>query len=489
MNLYTRWMISTRVLSSLLNRINKFDVSFVDPIKFYSASISKFKEINIKIDDSSSHSIMTKNHFGATSNFSRFPHFFIASGELDQMIISSVDTDVVFYSAPFIQDLRIIKILLEAKKRVLLGGTCVIIYGIKEIRKTLVKIGLDEKLLDNLCIVNGYVDLTTNLYDIYKRWEDVDIKENNFNTLWDCKEDYSLNNFNIYRKLFNTHLGLVLDTSCWWGKCKYCTFPCVPVIDFTLGLPTQDVINKIINIANLYKSNNIYFFDSYMRATKRNKEIMFQLKENGFKLSIYSGVHLINKNYIDFLNKAEIDPFMGVETHIDSSLKEIDKGYKSSDIDNTFKEFLMYLDKKIRPVICLMADLPILSETKEKAITEIKNNYDYFKQKLDLFKKEGMSNGMGFQPDLKMLRHLPKNTIASKGGLIREASDEEFNINDLVGLWAVYLYMSKASGIKIDKFDKFSNIPITRFLPNGERLESDLYFVDKEIIKEFSTWI
>jgi hypothetical protein len=136
-----------------------------------------------------------------------------------------------------------------------------------------------------------------------------------------------------------------------------------------------------------------------------------------------------------------------------------------------------------------MVDLPIVENSREKAIDVIKRNYDYIKSKKDLFSKEGFCHGIGFQPDLKALRHLPKNTLVTEDGLIREAKPEEFNIKDLIGMWALYYYMGEKSGISLDKFDKVTNKPLVRYLPNGEKLESDLYFVDKEIIREFSTWI
>ena len=103
------------------------------------------------------------------------------------------------------------------------------------------------------------------------------------------------------------------------------------------------------------------------------------------------------------------------------------------------------MDKTIRPVICIMADLPIVTDSRDEAIKIIQDNYDYIKQKKDLFTREGLSNGIGFQPDLKSLRHLPMNTLVSEDGLIREAKKDEFNLKTLTGIWALYLYMSKVS--------------------------------------------
>jgi len=479
MSFFTRWPISTRVLTTVLEKCNKFDVNFLDVLSCYVKSVSKFR--NMCIENDSSHAVFTNNHFGATSNFSRFPHFYIGAGELDVFILESIKTDVVFYSAPFAQDFRIIKFLLDNGKKVLLGGTCTLIYGIDYIRKS---IGNSK----NLCIVKGYVDMDTDLYGIYKRWEDTTITDNNLTTIWDCKEDYNLEHRKIYEKLFNTNLGIVLNTSCWWGKCKYCTFPCVPVTDFTEGMSDKEVVKKILSLGDLYNSKNIYFFDSYMKASKRNKYIMYALKDEGYKLSIYTGIHLMNEKYIDFLNKAQIDPFIGLEHTNTDTLKEIDKGYNFEQVEIAFSNMLRYMSKSIRPVICIMLDLPIVADSRNQAIKHIHDNYNYIKEQRELFIKEGLSGGIGFQPDLKALRHLPLNTLVSEDGLIRVAKSNELNLDNTIGLWAVYLYMSEQTGISLDRFDKETNKPLVRFLPNGERLESDLYFIDKEIIGEFSTW-
>ena len=483
MSFFTRWSIGTRVLTTVLEN-QGFSVDFFDASLFcYVKAAYKFKDINIELD--SSHAILTNNAVGgATSNFSRFPHFYVGAGMLDDFILESIKTETVFYSAPFAQDFRIIKTLLENGKRVFLGGTATLIYGYKNIRKSLEALGMTKKQGKNLCILEGYVDQSTPVRKHYSRWIDSVVLHNDLNSIWDCKEDWTLQNKNIYSKLFNTNLGIVLNTSCWWGKCKYCTFPCVPVTDFTEGMSSKEVVKKILALGDMYDSRNIYFFDSYMLGTKRNREIMYALKDEGYKLSIYSGMHLLTEKYIKFLNKAEIDPFIGLEHTDDKTLEAIDKGYDIKQINKSFDNMIKYMDRKIRPVICVMADLPIVADSREEAINIIKKNYEYIMNQKRRFESEGFI----FQPDLKSLRHLPMNTLVTKDGLIREASPDEMNLKDLIGIWALYLYMSKESGVSLDKFDKDTNKPLVRFLPNGERLESDLYFMDKEVVRELSTW-
>jgi hypothetical protein len=488
MSFFTRWSISTRVLTTVLEN-QGFNIEFFDAsLLCYSKSVSKFRK-EIKIELNSSHAILTHNAVGgATSNFSRFPHFYVGAGMLDDFILESIKTDTIFYSAPFAQDFRLIKILLDENKRIFLGGTVTLIYGIKNIRNSLRELGTTEKQLKNLCIVQGYVDQSTDLKSIYLKWEDYVIQSNDISSIWDCKEDYSLKHKKIYDKIFNTNLGIVMNTSCWWGKCKYCTFPCVPVTDFTKGMSDREVVKKILALGDLYNSKNIYFFDSYMKASKRNRYIMNCLKDEGYKLSIYTGIHLLNEKYISFLNQANINPFIGLEHTNTDTLKAIDKGYNQLQVDKAFNNMIRYMSKHIVPVICIMADLPIIANSREQAIKIVRDNYKYIKNQKEIFIKEGMSNGIGFQPDLKSLRHLPMNTLVTKDGLIREAKADEFNLDNLIGIWVLYLYMSIQSGVSLEKFDMKTNKPLVRFLPNGERFESDLYFIDKELANDFSTW-
>lgn len=486
MSFFTRWPIANRVMSTVIDDIGKWSVDFFDAaLHCYVKSVYAFRKMDKKFD--SAHACFSYNHFGATSNFSRFPHFYVAAGMCDDFILESIKTDTVFYSAPFAQDFRIIQLLLENGKRVFLGGTATMIYD--DIRENLTRLGATEEHQKNLCIVNGYVDRSTPLWDYYKKWEDVTITENDFLSMWDCMTDWTLENRKIYEGLFNTNLGLVLDTDCWWGKCKYCTFYCVPVVDFTKGLSAKELTKKIVALGDLYRSRNIYFFDAYLKDTKKFRETIFSLVEDhGFKNGTYTGMHVFHKKYLDFLNRGKIDPFIGLEHTNSKTLKYIDKGFDFETLHQMFDNMYRYLNDDIRPVMCIMGDLPIIADSRGEAITDILSNYEYIYNQRERFIKAGKANGIGFQVDLKGLRHLPLNTIVTKDGLIREASPEEFNLKDVIGLWTAYLYMSEAQGIPLDKFDLYTNKPLVRFLPNGEKLESDLYFMGKELVNDFSTW-
>jgi hypothetical protein len=489
MSYFTRWPIATRILSSVLED-QGFNIDFFDAgLLCGSKSINEFRSnINNKpefTEPKTGHDVLTKNLLGGGGSFfSKFSNFYVGAGMLDEFILNSIKTETVFYSAPFAQDFRIIKILLDNGKRVMMGGTVTSIYGIDEIRNIFQKIGMKPEHEKRLCVIQGYVDKSTPLKQIYEKWEDHVITENNYKTMWDCTTDWSLKNKRIYKSMYNTNVSFLMNSECWWGKCKFCTFHYLPKVDFTEGMSRDKIIEKILILCDLYESRNIFFFDSYMVDTDKNRYIMKALKDEGYKLSIYTGIHMVNQKYINFLNQYQINPFFGLEHTNNDTLKAIDKGYGRDRLEKAFDDLIKYLDRSIRPVFSLISDLPIIANTRTEAIDTIKEHYDYLINQKIRFAKEGIN----FQPDLKSLRHLHKDNMVTENSLVKVAKDSEFNLDNVVGLWTLYLHMSKVSGISIDRFDKYTNKPLVRFLPNGERLESDLYFIDKKTVTELSTW-
>jgi hypothetical protein len=73
---------------------------------------------------------------------------------------------------------------------------------------------------------------------------------------------------------------------------------------------------------------------------------------------------------------------------------------------------------------------------------------------------------------------------------IRIAKEDQISYKKLSGIFGIYDYFSKTLDINIDEIlkTKCINNPIVRYLPNGEFLESDMHFVDKEVQRYLSKW-
>lgn len=491
---FTRYPIASKILTNNLERDKRFSVHYTDNISLicYTKAIKLLNEKYIpmleKIDDT--YSNYAKTWSGGTT-ISRFSIFYVFTGIFDELILSKIPTEVVFCTAYTVLDLRLVKTLLNDNRKVMLGGSSTFIYEPELIRKFMISMGVDrEKVEKNLIIVGGYVDLTTDLYSIYKRWEDYVITENDFTTFWDCLEDNLIENVRLYDSLFQTGLNALLTSRCWWGKCKFCTYTCFPEYDFTKNVTVDKMVNYFIKLSKLYNSKNIFFNDSYLVNNKYNKELFRELSDRGFTLLLYTGVLLLNRpDYIDFLNENNVVSLLiGVESTNDFSLKYINKGFQRKDIYSMVDKMKKYMRKSIMPEFLLMFDLPLNSPNKTEAIETIKDNYQVLIDMRNDLASSGVANGIGCNFSLAPLRHFPKTDLAD-GNLLRvESFDKE--PEDLIGIISMYKYLSRSLGIDMTEIDKASCLsePIMRYLPNGEPLNSDANYLDKEIIKELGTW-
>jgi len=418
---------------------------------------------------------------GTDISYGRFPLFYIFTGALDNVILENIKTEVVFLTANTVLDFRIAKILLADKRKVVLGGSATMIYEPHEIRTMLSHMGVEAEAKDNLIIVSGYVDLKTDLHDIFDKWVDRQLTENDFSTFWDCTEDGFMDYVKIYRKLFGTNLNGLMTSKCWWGKCRFCTYGCLPKVDFTDGVPVSKVIEHFKTLRKNYDSSNIFFNDSYMVNTDYNRKILRGLTEEGFEVSIYTGVKLLNnEKYLDFVNESNMGRLcIGIESLSNYALEYINKGYTFYNIASMIEKLRERLNKDITPIFLIMCDLPVSST---RRIRTMYRALYYMRHELA---SAGIGNGVGCQFNLSPLRHYPKTNLID-GNVLRHADNRE----DLIGVLGLYEYFHEKLDINIDEVRNTNvlNQPMHRYLPSGEKIKSDIHYVDKKFIEDIVKW-
>jgi len=493
----SRFPISGRVLTSNLMNDKRFKVHLTEHIqlKCYSTGFNRWKSLWNDKDNpligTDSYDVFARGWINAKiSKFewnSKFTMFYMYTGALDDVILENIKTEVVFYTTYSILDLRMIKVLLNNRHKVVMGGASTFIYSTKEIREYLKKMNVGDDLLKNLIIVSGYVDLTTDLYKIFTKWEDTAIIENDFTTMWDCTTDGFIDYINIYRKLFDTHIGALLTSKCWWGKCKFCTYNRLPKINFTEGVSVDKVFNYFCTLRENYKSNNVFFNDSYILNNKFNKELLKRMANDGFYISIFSGIKLMsNKKFLEFLNDIKINTIcLGLESVNDFSLNYIQKGYGKKEITEMVSQIKKYVNVPINLYTFLMIDLPINSPDRQTALSDIKRDWDFIAN----LKKEIVEAGFHCEMAFSPLRHFPKTNLID-GNLLRHANENQMMYEKLSGLHGLYDYFNRKLGINIDQIreNKCINEPMVRYLPNGDFLESDMHHVDKEVLRYTAQW-
>jgi hypothetical protein len=478
---FSRFPISSRILTSNIVNDKRFNVHFTEqiPLICYTKAFNIWKtKYRDMITGKDPYDIFVT---GTDISYGRFPLFYIFTGALDNIILENIKTEIVFLTANTVLDFRIAKILLKDKRKVVMGGSATMIYEPHEIRTMLSHMGVEAEAKDNLIIVSGYVDLKTDLYDIFSKWVDKTLTENDFSTFWDCTEDGFMDYVKIYRKLFGTNLNGLMTSKCWYGKCRFCTYGCLPKVDFTDDVSVQRIIDHFKTLRKNYESNNIFFNDSYMVNTPYNKEVLMGLTEEGFEVSIYTGVKLLNnKKYLDFVNEVNMGRLcIGIESLSNYALDYINKGYGFGEIARMVEGLKDNLNRNITPIFLIMCDLPVSS------IKRIRTMYRALYYMRHELANAGIGNGVGCQFNLSPLRHYPKTNLID-GDVLRHAH----NRKDLMGILGLYEYFHEKLDINIDEVRNTNvlNQPMHRYLPDGEQIKSDIHYVDEKFIKDIVEW-
>ncbi|MBW1782808.1 MAG: hypothetical protein JRL30_18965 [Deltaproteobacteria bacterium] len=487
--------MATRVITENLLRNEKLDVIFSDmPVRSFDSHIDTdlYARILSKAESQCSPNVITflKQKYMVYNIF----YVFMAQGYFDAYILTDTDTEYTILTCLNFCDLLILRHLLETDKKVVLGGPLINIgLSASFIRKFMERMGVPPiKLVENLIIVSGNIDLSTDLYQIIRDWKDAAITQNDYSTVYNCQRDFLKD---LYKTSSDIPVHLGFNNHCWYGKCKFCTYRELPKMDFLDGQEVNRTVHAIHRLMNDFGSDHIRFIDSYFRSrSARVQEILEQIKD--YHITIYTGITLLKKrDYIEFLNRYVDCLLIGLESTSDFSLGQVDKGYTMDEIDSAVDNMIQYMSRDIFLEISLILDLPA------RDATDVRANYQRIAQLKERLTREGFRvafhmNILSVFPNLELLyteagllRHSThpgdmdhatgKNYIIDilrRCGMDRPLQlpseciirDEE-NAHDLT-----YGYIS-------------SNVPVVRYDVNGRVLPSDLELMDESVMKQILT--
>lgn len=483
--------MATRMITENLLRDKNLEVEFSDiPVKTYASNVPE------KIYDQ----IMARAITKFNSNILAFLqqkymvnnifYVFMAHGYFDEYILDEFETTHVVITCINYSDLIIVKHLLETNKKVVMGGPLVNIGLSPEfIRQFLHKTGVAESKLNNdLIIVSGNIDLTTDLYEIIKDWKDADIINNNCGTMYECERDFLQKHYDDAPNI-PVHFGF--NNRCWYGKCSFCTYKKLPKMDFLENMEDAKVIDNIHNTMGKFKATHIRFVDSYFQTYDPSvRNILEHIKD--YDITIYTGITLLkNKDYIEFVNKYVNCLLIGLESTSDFSLKYVNKGYTHKDVKLAFDNVIRYLDRKVFLEISIILDLPC----KDK--NDVRANYEkieYIKQRLldEGFNAAVHMNTLSISPNLEL--------ILIKNGLLRYSNERSYA--DISSGKNYLIYLLREAGmdnplllpsgcVMVDSHSPHNllygyaspDTQIIRYDIDGNVLPSDLNLMDENTMK------
>ena len=484
--------MATRIITENLLRDNRLDVDFSDmPVRTFASNTDK------ELYDS----IISKAHRLFSPNVVSFLkqkymlynifYVFMAHGYFDEDILIDSDTEYNIVTCLNFCDLIIIKQLLENKQRVVLGGPLVNI-GLSPsfIRDFLRLMGVHpSRLFEDLIIISGSIDLTTDLYRLIRAWKDTTITDNDYGTVYDCQRDFLKD---LYDSAVTVPVHLGFHNRCWYGKCKFCTYRELPKMDFLTNRESGGIANSIHNIMDVFGSNHIRFIDSYFRSdSPLVRDILRRISR--YDITVYTGITMLkDKKHIDFINSYFNCLLIGMESTSDFSLSQADKGYGYRDIEIAVDNIIKYLDKRIFLEISIILDLPCRDVEDAKAnyarIAELRGKLDG-----EGFRVAFHMNTLSVFPNLELL-HTKDHLLGSSKDRsdISKSTGKNYIISVLRECGMDRPSLLPANRVIMDEHNVHnliygyvsSDVPIIRRDIHGNTLPSDLELMEEGIMRD-----
>ncbi len=358
---------ASRIISTNLVRNKKLDVQFSDfALRLYHDYIEneRYKHYFHEGDMLNTYGKLSLEY---TKYGSQLYNFVKIPKHVYQVGIDEIETDYVIVSAVSIFSFSFVKQLIESGKKVILGGAAINTYpNVSYVRQYFKDMNTDlDKLNDNLIIVQGFVDLNTDFYEIIKEWKDVGLPKAMYGTIYDCDYDYLMES-----KYSPNVVVLPLSEGCYWGKCTYCDIfngreNKVDIFyNDHLAKKIQNNINTIVK--NYPNCDCLNLHENYLSQKTLdfiNNYIDFPSKIT--KLYGYTGIKfLTNDRYTESfrdLSRGRLNVFslLGADGVNDFVLSQCNRGFSFRDIEQALINIGTYLNKRFHFGITVIKDLPI----------------------------------------------------------------------------------------------------------------------------------
>lgn len=448
--------IFSRVISSALERDKNINVNYSNLFMLTNSGFRK----NYPLDDKLKEATENVKLYIKSRPYYVFNDYVINSKEINEKMVESVGNSIVLFSSITLDGMFLVKTLLNANKKVVLGGSFTFIYSFNDIRILLLDLGVSQdKLINNLIIVRGYVGINTNFSQIIENWKDVEFKDNDLSTIYDFEEDCVLKYRNLMSILNKRPpmMQLTFNQFCPYQKCTFCNYKLLPPVKFSGG--PIEVGRKVNRLVEIYKPRMIWITDNYFDFSQRNIDILDNI--NPMDMMIFTGItKLKSKKYLEYINKYINVLYIGVESTIDFTLSKIRKGQTYQDILDAFDNMIKYLNKNTYLVLSIVLDLP--SDSKENCELNV--------VRLRELRDKLIDNGFNVGFDTNFLKVNNRIEIVD-GDFIRKSEIPTSGANYALNYIDTYPFLPDYLDINFSRFDA-----------NGKMLSSDFELKEADFL-------
>lgn len=353
--------------------------------------------------------------------------------------ISSM-ADIVLVSMNDFNYTYIVSKLLQAGKKVVIGGSTIQVRGYKATLDRLANFNDIKTISRNLIAVKGSVDLSTDLKSIIEKWQTTTITQNEFGTIYDCDTQTEHDPVNF---VFKFH--------CPWMKCTFCNRLCLPVINFTKHVTAEKIYDNFKKVTN---DKPVKIVDDYFLFTDKIIKVLEHCKSQQIEAQV--GVkELTKQKYIENLNFHISKIKFGLEAMTDYSYTAFNKQQDYKMISDMTEALIRYGDPaKIHIQPFWIVDSP------QENTSMVKQNYD----RLMEFRQRFIDAGFLFSVYPSFMGLLPDDFLVEKYYGYEVAPD----------------YMAGSSWVSRPKTGEAG---LVRYDKKGSKMKSDIEIIDKSILE------
>jgi hypothetical protein len=468
--------VSCRVLTENLLNNDKIDVHFTNaPITLSYRALSKSNVRELyKIDG------RLKIVEGYYTRFVKS----ILTKTWGKEYMNTVKGDYLLYSMNTgIHDYGILSHALNDGASVVAGGTEIIKHEFQYVRDKFIACGVEEKNLKNLMLLDGYVTPNTNLIPYINDWKDTVIPNEGLSGIQYAKRDYMqfdqakqikrivdrIDPLAFKLWIWPECISVMLDNRCYWNKCRFCNYSYGQRVNYIEDMSAEEVIDAIVGICNHLNIWTVAINDDYFFFTKKKEKIVRGLVDNGIDLICQTGIHLLkDEKFASKLMELFKIFSLGLEYTTDFGLQQLNKGFTWNDIQIAYANIKKYYNNNII-TNNVIVDTPVYD--KEEAVT-------HYNRLVDI-KRDMESHNIIWFYTLCVLNILYQENFDSfyKEGHIRVPIE-----NKPSGRFMLLKELRKV--MEIPSFIDIDGVPFERIDKDGKVLESDIFLIDHDILKE-----
>ncbi len=404
------------------------------------------------------------------------PHLDVVAGHYDPALLAAAATEDVFLSALSVYDLYVAACLLNAGRRVVLGGNLTLLYSAARLRQLLTQLNvLPQVLQQRLCILSGYITPEMRLAPLLQQFQDLRLPTPTVTCLTTPKHDW-LGRWQgaLSTLLPQISIAVQLRAGCWFGQCQFCTVRAQGTVDLRVGIATHTLEQHLRELAAFYGTTRIVITDNDLELDAQTIAVLSSRAPQ--HVTAYASVRrLLDPDYVRTLSNCVDGLRIGIESGSDAALAACGKQISVADIERALGHVIKYVAPTTELSLLVIYDLP------HPCADAVRSGFAKLVELKARLTQAGFSKVRvdGYPlwpfPDTAMVADHPQLRVVSRG-----TCDPSL----MNGAALLHLEYERRSGRPLPASLAALIPPLKRLDAYGKPMPSDLYLVEADTLKQ-----